>query len=37
MREEGLQLPKPADLVRYETLRTVNDHFAKQSASRPSV
>ncbi len=34
MRQEGLRLPKPPDLVRYETLRTVNDYFAKQSASR---
>lgn len=37
MREEGLRLPKPADLVRYETLRTVNAYFAKQSASRTAT
>ena len=29
IREEGLQLPKPPDLVRYETLRTLTDLFGR--------
>jgi hypothetical protein len=28
MREEGLTLPKPPDLIRYETVRTVAKLFA---------
>jgi hypothetical protein len=29
MREEGLRLPKPPDLVRYEMLRALNELFGK--------
>ena len=29
MREEGLELPRPPDLLRYETLRHLNSLFAK--------
>ena len=33
IREEGVQLPKPPDLVRYETLRTLADLFARPAKS----
>jgi hypothetical protein len=29
IRREGLHLPKPPDMVRYETLRAVSGHFAR--------